>query len=777
MRARPGRSEHEEVITLISGPESFFPDLPATYVGETAGGQRCAVDPAGITEILGTAHPATHSEMPPAAEAGHEAVQEKAVLSGAPQDHGAGSTGNPAAAPGSSAPADPADSPAAAIWQAPREAARLAAAEGCTYHLYRATGRAGIAHCVITAVPPRTAAGYLSVTPAGTWTETWRGQDRPLDPGAAPGPDYPITLSEARALAAAARLEVHITRAAGRAFVSLAEPGAASAPALSFEYGSREVFAGRHITTASQAIAWLDTCRAAADEWAAAHGGDIFTAAGSSPGWTCRIAHLIPHLPAGPDHERAVAEHLTAAIRLARRSQPAEAEQALRRAEAASPALVLAPAREAALTEKIESDAARYAWTGTPGRYIAEVMQATPPEWEWIDRRIAAGSYTQAPASARQPGPAAATAKDSTAAARDLAGQARAAYDQGHHGQALALVDDAEICDPVQQHRYDQIRQVIITSAAAAPPATSIPGDSASGPAGAQPVPAESQVQATAAQSLPGQPVPELSELPPEPAAPPRESADSWSLKSMKGYMAAHDSLMAWRLAEEAGRLQRAGASHQDVMMALAGAESVAPEAGRPFHAARLDAYAAAHGLRGWYRGTGRDRDGRDGQPVVHVNRIRTAADGDRGRYFYHGHSAVSGPDYAVVDRDTGQRAALFATRQEADAWIEHAEERAGPVTGADAARAIPPSAAGDEAAATEGNETGAMTTPAAPAAPVTPPMTGQAGPPDGTQPVTAHTEWGGPQRPERLLYADGTPLTVRGQGEDGDQAWQATAA
>ena len=51
------------------------------------------------------------------------------------------------------------------------------------------------------------------------------------------------------------------------------------------------------------------------------------------------------------------------------------------------------------------------------------------------------------------------------------------------------------------------------------------------------------------------------------------------------------------------------------------------------------------------------------------------------------------------------------------------------------------------------------------------------AGPPGGTQPLAAHTGWAGNLRPERLLYADGTPLMIRGQGDDNDQVLQATAA
>ena len=60
----------------------------------------------------------------------------------------------------------------------------------------------------------------------------------------------------------------------------------------------------------------------------------------------------------------------------------------------------------------------------------------------------------------------------------------------------------------------------------------------------------------------------------------------------------------------------------------------------------------------------------------------------------------------------------------------------------------------------------------AAEAAPGTPSR-----PPEGTQPLAGHAGWGGNLRPERLLYADETPLTIRGQGEANDQALPATAA
>ncbi|MGV9383516.1 UvrD-helicase domain-containing protein [Nonomuraea sp. NPDC003707] len=48
---------------------------------------------------------------------------------------------------------------------------------------------------------------------------------------------------------------------------------------------------------------------------------------------------------------------------------------------------------------------------------------------------------------------------------------------------------------------------------------------------------------------------------------------------------------------------------------------------------------------------------------------------------------------------------------------------------------------------------------------------------PSGTRGLAEDSPWGGPLRPERILHADDTPLTVRGQGEDGDQSRPAVAS
>ena len=167
--------------------------------------------------------------------------------------------------------------------------------------------------------------------------------------------------------------------------------------------------------------------------------------------------------------------------------------------------------------------------------------------------------------------------------------------------------------------------------------------------------------------------VPDLAgELRPDPAVPDRATVDSWSLASMTGYLEALDRRQAWHAAAEAGRRQHAGARHFDIMLALAAAEEAAPEAERPWHAARLDSYAAAYGLRGWYRyidGHGKHR--------IQVNKIRTRDDGDRGRYYAS--SPVLGSGRHVVDRDTGAIVAQCGSPAEADVWIAQAEGAGGP--------------------------------------------------------------------------------------------------
>lgn len=170
-------------------------------------------------------------------------------------------------------------------------------------------------------------------------------------------------------------------------------------------------------------------------------------------------------------------------------------------------------------------------------------------------------------------------------------------------------------------------------------------------------------------------PVPDLADMPADPPTVPA-SYNEWSLDSMGNYLTAMDSRKAYYHAATAAQRQAQGIGHMGVMLALGAAETAAPAGERPWHAARLDAYAAAYGLRGWYRYTMRCAGGGH---AVQVNKLRTPEDGDRGRY-YVSTTMLRRPH--VVDRDTGRIVADgFADSKAADAWITAAE--AGPADAA----------------------------------------------------------------------------------------------
>ncbi|MFJ1742427.1 hypothetical protein ACIOG4_27610 [Streptomyces microflavus] len=180
-------------------------------------------------------------------------------------------------------------------------------------------------------------------------------------------------------------------------------------------------------------------------------------------------------------------------------------------------------------------------------------------------------------------------------------------------------------------------------------------------------------------------PVPDLSDLTGMPEGPPpvadargasirgtaRACATTWSpsrdgLRTPLHSAPARSRAPGWEIREWHSSF------HGAVLSSLAAAEENAPEAERPWHADRLDAYAAAYGLRGWYR----YRDFR-GRHAVQVSRIRTHADGNRGRYYPAGNgpagSAInSGLSAAcVVDRDTNRVVYEAISRRIARQWIE----------------------------------------------------------------------------------------------------------
>jgi hypothetical protein len=170
-------------------------------------------------------------------------------------------------------------------------------------------------------------------------------------------------------------------------------------------------------------------------------------------------------------------------------------------------------------------------------------------------------------------------------------------------------------------------------------------------------------------------PLPDLQgALGPEPVSPgPGGAVSSWDKAGMSGWLHQTAARDAWLKARKAADLQKAGGSHQDIMGQLAGAEMSAPPDQRAAYARMLDEYAGGHGLKGWYR---HDTPGPGGKHFVEVNKIRTPAEGDVGRYYsWRGQLGRPGdrPVY-VIDRDTGKRVAEVADDQAAKAWIAKAE-------------------------------------------------------------------------------------------------------
>lgn len=163
---------------------------------------------------------------------------------------------------------------------------------------------------------------------------------------------------------------------------------------------------------------------------------------------------------------------------------------------------------------------------------------------------------------------------------------------------------------------------------------------------------------------------PALSDLTgmPQGPTPDQRLISVWSAESFDRYFTAVARQDANRQAEQAGERQHT-AQPSTVLGLLASAEEFAPETDRTWHAARLNAYANAHGLRGWYRTT------RHGKRIIQINAIRTRTDGNRGRYFIHIADRMHGPArFWVVDRDTGRTAHQAPTAGIAKQWIDQRE-------------------------------------------------------------------------------------------------------
>lgn len=159
---------------------------------------------------------------------------------------------------------------------------------------------------------------------------------------------------------------------------------------------------------------------------------------------------------------------------------------------------------------------------------------------------------------------------------------------------------------------------------------------------------------------------------------PDRDAIDDWSIKSFDDYFTATARHSARQFAERATECEATGrwvkdwhnSRHMAVLSLLAGAEQAAPVEDRAWHAARLDAYAAHHGLRGWHRYI----DFR-GKHCIQINRIRTREDGEQGRHYVHAADHMHGPlRFWVIDRDTHRTVYRSFASGIAHQWIDATE-------------------------------------------------------------------------------------------------------
>ncbi|WP_344923124.1 hypothetical protein [Streptosporangium oxazolinicum] len=126
------------------------------------------------------------------------------------------------------------------------------------------------------------------------------------------------------------------------------------------------------------------------------------------------------------------------------------------------------------LAAMVEEEAASYAWTGSPGRYIAEVYakltgrarfdgDSDPAVQQWVDDYIAAHpEVLQLSFGARQDRRRRREAREQAdqRRAEELSSEAFGAYQGGDYDRALELIDQAEQLSPGSQ-QWDRIREKI----------------------------------------------------------------------------------------------------------------------------------------------------------------------------------------------------------------------------------------------------------------------------------------------------------------------------
>ena len=538
------------------------------------------------------------------------------------------------------------------------------------------------------------------------------------DPAAPSG----LTLAGARETAARHNLEVRVRRVAGQSYITFCEPGITGLPVLSYPVGTGSARHGPSTVPVAAIDSYLFTYRHSIP-------AAMFTApAAAPPDWARRVTQLTPHLiDEGGYFIRAARDHLHTALAAARDGNTDEAARLLAQAEAATLPLTPSPEREAELIATITQHTARSGYTDDPAGYMARavppLLDASDREWDWVRSYISAHpevrehrAQDEAAAQVGQP-------DDGQQQAAGKSRQAKAALDSSDFEQALTLLDEAELLYPEHGISYGAARDQVRSAMDQAGPGHPQDQDSpATALAAARPGTGDAATVGTATDT----------------AAP-----DS------PGTAAAQPGTAASPHPDEADTPGEADAGQQKP-----GAET-----GRP-------AQQTASPPAGQHAPD--DTEAAPTAPGGHYD-IRMAGH-PRGHQVW--------PATADGKTSAEQHARTLSARTDRVWEVRHvpADPAAGPVVVCRYRHGFPQLDDTASGTAATAEEAGVIAAPAA-TAPGAAHDDHTTTPPDGTQPLAAHTGWAGNLRPERLLYADGTPLTIRGQGDDNDQVLPATAA
>ena len=263
------------------------------------------------------------------------------------------------------------------------------------------------------------------------------------------GPAAPgvLTLTGAREIAARHDLDIRIRRRGGQAYITFCEPGIPEPPVLSYPAGIASARHGPCAVPVPAINSYLLTYRASVPS-------AMFAVPAAGPrDWARRVAELTPHLVDGGGYFLPEArDYLRAAITAAHAGDTANVGRLLEEAEAVAPPLIPVPEREAELAAVVSRHAARYGYTEDPAAYMARatpaLLDASDREWDWVRAYISAHLEVREQASDDGTAAQAAGPDDDREGYIATFHRAAAAFRNGDFGQALTLLDQAELQYP-----------------------------------------------------------------------------------------------------------------------------------------------------------------------------------------------------------------------------------------------------------------------------------------------------------------------------------------